>query len=481
MTLRMFQFSYRQLPLFFGDKQGPTTTQNTSQTATIPPQITAQQNYYRELVNALTAPTFMQGVPNYSVMGVTPNQMLAGDLGRLAGQFSSNQLMNPPNFLGGPSIAAQQSTAQQSTPMFASMSAAQQAAAQQATAAQAAAAQAQAQQLAPGEIAPFMNPYIDTALNPVLERLKKQQAEVQSGIGASAAASHMYGGSREAVMRMLADRNYRDTLGTTAGNMLHAGWQVASGLASQNADRRQQTALTNAQLQNAINSLNAQLSTQTSGLNAQLGTQASMTNAQLANQLAALNAQLATQSSMQNAQLGTQSNMQNAQLGTQASIADANRYIQALQAQGQFGNQAIQNQLNTAMLMSQLGGQERAIGQQVLDAPYTQLARLLTATPWTVPTSTTGTQTATQTQPVDTGSVILGLLGTLGRFSDRRLKENIERIDTLPNGLPVYSFNFIGSDMPLIGLMSDDVRKIRPDAVRVVDGYDVVDYAMAVR
>ena len=58
-----------------------------------------------------------------------------------------------------------------------------------------------------------MSPFIDTALDPALQRLKTQQGEVQAGIGANAAASGMFGGRREAVSRMLADRNYRETGG----------------------------------------------------------------------------------------------------------------------------------------------------------------------------------------------------------------------------------------------------------------------------
>jgi hypothetical protein len=408
-------------------KQGP--TQTTSTTSSLPPHIQQGQEYLMGIAQMLTAPQFAMGAPEYGVMGLTPDQSLASDLANQAAVFTGSNLAYP-NPLGGPSIAASQAAV---NPFSAS---AQQASAEKAT----------AQQLAPGEISPFMNPYIDTALNPVLERLKKQQAEVQSGIGAQSAASHMYGGSREAVMRMLADRNYRDTLGTTAGNMLHAGWQVASGLASQNADRRQQTALT---------------------------------NAQMANQIAALNAQLGTQAGLANAQLGQQASIANAQLGTQASIAEANRYLTALGLQGQLNTQNLNNQLNTAAMLNMLGGQQRQIGQQSLDLPFTRLQQLLSVTPMAVPQSSTST--TTQQKPLDIGSIISGGLGLLGAFSDRRLKENIERIGRLPNGLPIYSFNFIGSGVSQVGLMSDDVRRIRPQAVHVVDGYDWVDYGLAVR
>ncbi len=80
------------------------------------------------------------------------------------------------------------------------------------------------------------------------------------------------------------------------------------------------------------------------------------------------------------------------------------------------------------------------------------------------------------------GNVLGGMArGGTGLFaSDRRFKRNIKRIGKLLNGLNVYSFKFIWDDKPQTGLMSDEVRLIRPDAVHVINGYDFVDYNRAV-
>lgn len=67
-----------------------------------------------------------------------------------------------------------------------------------------------------------------------------------------------------------------------------------------------------------------------------------------------------------------------------------------------------------------------------------------------------------------------------GMFSDRRLKRDI--VDTgirLLNGLKLYSFRYLWSAARHIGVMAEDVKKIRPDAVFSVGGYDVVNYGMA--
>lgn len=83
---------------------------------------------------------------------------------------------------------------------------------------------------------------------------------------------------------------------------------------------------------------------------------------------------------------------------------------------------------------------------------------------------------------------LFGMAGTIGKAfmpvptpSDRRLKTDIVELATLRNGLPVYSFRYIGDDDLQIGLMSDDVRKLRPEAVVVMaNGFDAVHYDMAV-
>lgn len=67
-------------------------------------------------------------------------------------------------------------------------------------------------------------------------------------------------------------------------------------------------------------------------------------------------------------------------------------------------------------------------------------------------------------------------------MSDRRRKFNIRKVGRLSNGLHWYSFRYKGDNVEHIGLMSDEVRQIRPGAVSVdYDGYDMVDYSLAVQ
>ncbi len=73
---------------------------------------------------------------------------------------------------------------------------------------------------------------------------------------------------------------------------------------------------------------------------------------------------------------------------------------------------------------------------------------------------------------------LFGLGSNLLMFSDRRLKRNIRAIGTYANGLTKYAFDYIwgGSD---VGVMADEVRAVRPWAVREVCGFDAVDYERA--
>ena len=72
-------------------------------------------------------------------------------------------------------------------------------------------------------------------------------------------------------------------------------------------------------------------------------------------------------------------------------------------------------------------------------------------------------------------------------FSDIRLKENIRPVGVMPNGLTLYSFEYVDEvkSHPLagegihVGVMAQEVEQVFPYAVRTLDdGYKVVDYGL---
>lgn len=97
-----------------------------------------------------------------------------------------------------------------------------------------------------------------------------------------------------------------------------------------------------------------------------------------------------------------------------------------------------------------------------------------------------GQQNAYNQQVASQNSKNSGLLSagsTLGAAylaSDRRLKEGIVKVGRLDNGLPVYVYRYKGENVQRLGLMADDVEKLRPEAVITgADGFKRVDYGAA--
>src|SRR6185503_20979796 len=50
--------------------------------------------------------------------------------------------------------------------------------------------------------------------------------------------------------------------------------------------------------------------------------------------------------------------------------------------------------------------------------------------------------------------------------SDIRLKHIIRRVGESKTGIPLYLYTFKNSDKPIVGVIAQEVRKIRPFAVR---------------
>lgn len=78
------------------------------------------------------------------------------------------------------------------------------------------------------------------------------------------------------------------------------------------------------------------------------------------------------------------------------------------------------------------------------------------------------------------GTIGLGLSAGGIYFSDGRVKENVERVGATPNGLGIFTFNYIWNDPSVvrIGVMAQEVRERFPEAVsRGEDGILMVDYS----
>lgn len=74
-------------------------------------------------------------------------------------------------------------------------------------------------------------------------------------------------------------------------------------------------------------------------------------------------------------------------------------------------------------------------------------------------------------------SVVTAKLGSVPVLSDLRLKTDIEKVGVAANGLPLYTFKYIGGDAVYRGVMAQDVLNTFPEAVCIMpNGYLAVRY-----
>ena len=151
------------------------------------------------------------------------------------------------------------------------------------------------------------------------------------------------------------------------------------------------------------------------------------------------------------------------QYGRLGGLADIGRVTQQNLAQiGQSsaagtGSAGLQTGTNVANLLSQQGA-ALAGGELGEAKAYGQLFNL--------PAQFLGMQM---------GGGKAGGFGNL--FSDIRLKKNIKKISTRPDGLNVYEFDYIWGGGRQVGLMAQEVQGMYPDAVSESGGYLMVNYS----
>ena len=76
--------------------------------------------------------------------------------------------------------------------------------------------------------------------------------------------------------------------------------------------------------------------------------------------------------------------------------------------------------------------------------------------------------------------VAIASVGMVGMPSDERLKRDIKRVDTLPNGVHLYSFRYWNDDRTFVGVMAQDLLEDERFSHAVIEdesGYYMVDYA----
>lgn len=196
----------------------------------------------------------------------------------------------------------------------------------------------------------------------------------------------------------------------------------------------------------------------------------------------------------------------NAQLANHAADAqtdvskfNAGQTQQAAQFNANLNNQATNAQFGNTM--TNAGVNNAAHGQGMTDTfatfnqPMNTYNQLQTGAQAQQPTfaSVPGANVA----PTDTAGIINngyanqvgaynGTVSGLGQagmaaamyFSDRRLKENIDKVGETPGGNNIYAYNMKGDKKRQLGVMAQELLKKQPDAVhKTPSGYLAVDYS----
>jgi hypothetical protein len=291
------------------------------------------------------------------------------------------------------------------------------------------------------------------------------------------------------------------------------GWDKATALLNQRLQP---------QIQQSEERLQAQLANQgivagTEAYNRAMQQQGQKTNDLLTQ------AQLAGQNVQQNLfgqalQGGSFANQ--AMLGqNQAQLGNVAQSNQALQQN--YANQLAANQQNNAAMQQMFANQQSGAGlsnqaqQQAYNQAMTQynmplntLSALRTGAQVQNPSFVNSAQQATTSGADILGAAQMGYNAQMGdfnqkqaaqqnfnqglmglggagimAFSDIRMKENIKQIHWLPNGLPVYEFEYkpeykdIAGHGKFVGVMAQEVELVQPEAVITnADGYKMVNY-----
>lgn len=364
----------------------------------------------------------------------------------------------------------------------------------------------QAGQLAGTDLSAYTNPYENQVVQSTLGDLDRARQMAMAQTGAQATAAGAFGGSRQGVMEAETNRAFAEQAAKSAGQLRSAGFNQAQGMAQQDIAGRMQASLANQGANLQAGTTTANLGQQANLANMSALNQASQFGAQAANQAAAqyaaqvqaanqYGAQAQNQASMANMAALNQAGQFNATAAQQANLANQAAGLsgaqQRLAAAGQLGSQA-----NTGFNMGQIvqqnlaqqGLAQQALQQQLIEAakaqyaqytgaPYQSIGLLgsaLTASP--IPQSQ---QTTKQLGAMDYLTMAAGLAG-----SDRRLKKNIEKAGSLPNGLNLYTWDWkeeaiekgLSNSMTL-GVIAQEVQDVMPDMVTMMpSGYLAVKY-----
>lgn len=256
--------------------------------------------------------------------------------------------------------------------------------------------------------------------------------------------------------------------------------------------------------------LNPQLDNDRSALEQRLANQGIMPGSKAYETAMNQSSQASNDARMQAILAGGQEQTRLAQLANQQATFgnNANQQMWNNQFQATQGNNALAGQ-KYADQQTQFNAQNTARNQylqeqyQQRNQPINEISALLSGAQVTNPNfvNSANSQIATtdvaglinqnyqnqlgayQQQQQQSSGILGGLFGLGSKLiglSDASTKENIRRVGSLDNGLPIYSYNYKGDGMTHIGLIAQEVEQVNPEAVHRIGSVRVVNYEKAV-
>lgn len=306
-------------------------------------------------------------------------------------------------------------------------------------------------ELGGAQIGQYMNPFLSNVAGSTMDLMRRESEQAQMGQLGNAIRSGAFGGDRAGIAAANLGREQELARGNVLSNLFSGGYQQAL----QTAQQQQQLGLGAEQANRAAQLAAAgqlgNLAQQQFGMGMGLGqAYQGLGQQQYGQALGAAQAQQGLGQGLYGMGAGTAQQL--AALGTGAQGAA----LQGAQAQLGAGQAAQQ---------TQQAGLQALYNQylQGLSYPF-QVAQFLGNI-----AMGTGSLSGSQTTTRQPG----------GFFSDRRLKEDVHEVGKTNDGQPIYAFKYKGEPRTQLGLMAQDVEKVKPEAVGELAGFKTVDYEKA--
>ena len=373
----------------------------------------------------------------------------------------------------------------------------------------------------------YMSPYTGQVVDAALADYDYGAGQTRANQALDEARSGAFGGSGAAITRAMTEGDLARGRAATSANLRDQAFTRGAGLSATDAGFRNDASRFNADALTRVSMSNADAANAAAAFRADANNRFALTDAASANEAARFNADAANRFGLANMDARNSAAAFGANARNTASAANAdaaNRFglanmdarnaanafnANARNSAGAFNasarDAALSRQLaaggaladlGTSMgndtraniaLQGTLGADQRAIEQALASAPLDVLERIA-KTYGGLPlnllsgSTTTGSGTSSGTtktyDPWGTASNVLNAAGTaMMAFSDRRLKTDVEKIGEREDGLGVYAFRYLWSPVRYIGVMAQEVLKVKPEAViHTPSGFMAVNY-----